>query len=293
VDLMGKILALTCALLWAFAVILFKRAGASIRPLALNWYKTALTAILMLPFPFIQGIGGLSRLDFFAVAASGILGIAVADTLFFIALDRLGASMAAIVDCFYAPFVMIAAWVMLSQEPRLVQLGGALFVIAAVLVVAFDKGHAHLVADRRKLVTGFLAGAGAMAVTGVSISLMQPILNRSSLWVVTELRVLAALAMLTPMMLLRRDRWDLFASLAGHGAWRHALPGAFIGNVLAMTIWVAAFKFTSVNSAAILNQTSTVFVVLLATWLLKEPFTRRRLAGAALAFTGAVMVLAG
>jgi len=293
VDLLGKILALTCALLWAVAVILFKRAGESIRPLSLNWFKTALTAVLLLPILFVQGLGGLSDPDLLVTLASGILGIAVSDTLFFVALDRLGASLAAIVDCFYAPFVMIASWLMLSQEPRLAQVGGGLLVIAAVLVVAFDDGHAHLVADRRRLAVGFLAGAGAMAVMGVSISLMQPILVHGSLWVVTELRVLAALAVLTPMMLLRRDRRELFGSLVGHGAWRHALPGALLGNVLAMTIWVAAFKYTSVNSAAILNQTSTIWVVLLATWVLKEPFTGRRFLGTALAFAGAVLVLAG
>ena len=132
-----------------------------------------------------------------------------------------------------------------------------------------------------------------MAVMGVSISLMQPVLNRASLWVVTELRVLAALAVLTPMMLLRRDRRELFASLVGDGAWRHAWPGSFLGNVLAMTIWVAAFKYTSVNSAAILNQTNTIWVVLLATWVLKEVFTGRRLLGTALAFSGAILVLVG
>jgi len=293
VDLLGKFLALTCALLWAIAVILFKRAGESIRPLSLNWYKTALTAILLLPVLLFQGAGGLSRADLWAVLASGVLGIAVSDTLFFIALDRLGASLAAIVDCSYAPFVMIAAWIMLGQAPSLTQIGGGLCVIAAVLVVAFDQGPAHLLADRRRLVIGFSAGIAAMAFMGVSISLMQPILQRASLWVVTELRVLAAMAVLTPMMLLRRDRKVLFASLVGHGAWRHALPGAFLGNVLAMTLWVAAFKYTSVNSAAILNQTNTIFVVLLATWLLKEVFTRRRLIGTVLAFSGAVMVLVG
>jgi drug/metabolite transporter (DMT)-like permease len=166
-------------------------------------------------------------------------------------------------------------------------------VIAAVLVVAFERGPACPAAGRRRLWSGFLAGAGAMAVMGVSISFMQPVLQRASLWVVTELRVLAALAVLTPMMLLRRDRRQLFTSLAGHGAWRHALPGTLIGNVLAMTLWVAAFKYTSVNAAAILNQTSTIFVVLLATWVLREAFTRRRFAGTLLAFSGALLVLVG
>jgi len=292
-DILGKAFALTCALLWAIAIILFKRAGDSIRPLALNWYKTALTALLLSPFLASGALARFSRTDLLAVLGSGILGIAVSDTLFFVALDRLGASLAGIVDCFYAPFVMIAAWAILGQAPRATQIGGVLCVIAALLVVAYDHGRLQVVRDRRRLVTGFLAGAGAMAVMGVSITLMQPILAHESAWVVVEVRALAALAALTLLMLLRRDRRELFASLVGQGAWRHALPGAFLGNVLAMTLWVAAFKYTSIHSAAILNQTSTIWVVALAAWQLKEPFTGSRLAGACLAFSGAAMVLVG
>jgi drug/metabolite transporter (DMT)-like permease len=292
-DMLGKVFALGCAVAWAMAVILFKRAGDSIRPLALNWYKTALSALLLAPFLYGTGLGQLARADLLAAMVSGILGVALSDTLFFVALDRLGASLAAIVDCFYAPFVMIAAWAMLGQAPRAAQIGGALFIIAALLVVAFEHGRQEQVLDRRRMVTGFLAGAAAMGVMAVSIIIMRPILERSSVWLVTELRVLAALAALTAMMLLSRDRRELFASLATRGAWRHALPGSFLGNVLSMLLWVAAFKYTSVNSAAILNQTNTILVVILATFVLKEPFTRGRLAGTVLAFSGAVMVLAG
>lgn len=291
--MLGKAFALGCALLWAVAVILFKRAGDTIRPVALNWYKTALVVVLLAPCLASRDLARFTAADLLAVAGSGLVGIVVSDTLFFMALERLGASLSAIVDCFYAPFVMFAAWAMLGEAPRTAQLGGALLVIAALLVVAFDHGPMIVAQDRRRLVSGFLLGAAAMAAQAVSVSLMRPVLDQRSAWVVTELRALAALAGLTVIMVARADRRDLFASLTGHGAWRHALPGSFLGNVLSMTLWVAAFKYTSVNSAAILNQTSTILVVILATWLLKEPFTRGRLAGTLLAFSGAALVLAG
>lgn len=81
-DMLGKVLALTCALSWAFAVILFKRAGDSIRPPALNWHKTALTVLVLSPFLIVDGLGGFSQMDLLTVLASGILGIALADTAF-------------------------------------------------------------------------------------------------------------------------------------------------------------------------------------------------------------------
>lgn len=292
-DLLGKVLALSSALLWAVAVILFKRAGDTIRPVALNWYKTAVTAVLMLPALFLCDTSGLTQGDLWKITASGILGIAVSDTLLFIALEKLGASLTAIVDCFYAPFVMLASWLMLSQAPRVTQIFGAAAVIGALLVVSMEKRRVEDHIERRRKLTGFAAGAAAMAVMGVSITLMQPVLARHSVWVVTELRILTSLVVLSAMMLQRQDRRDLFTSLVGRGAWKHALPATLIGNVLAMTLWVAAFKYTAVNSAAILNQTSTFFIVTLATWILKEPFTRHRLAGTVLAFSGAVVILIG
>ena len=292
-DMVGKILALACAVVWATAVILFKRAGDSIRPLALNFYKTAVSALVMLPLLLFYGLAGVSRQDLGAVLLSGILGIALSDTFFFIALDRLGAAKTAIVDCLYAPFVMLASWLWLGQRPRLAQVGGAVLVAAAMVVVAREGESPSSSQRPERLWSGWLAGIGAMALMAVAIVLMQPVLGRAPLLLVTELRILAALAVLAPLTLLHRDRRSLLGSLVGRGAWRHALPGALLGNVVSMIFWVAAFKFTAVNSAAILNQTNTVIVVLLASVWLKEPFTRRRLAGTALAFGGAVLVLTG
>jgi drug/metabolite transporter (DMT)-like permease len=60
-----------------------------------------------------------------------------------------------------------------------------------------------------------------------------------------------------------------------------------------MTLWVAAFKYTSVNSAAILNQTSTIFIVILAAIFLKERFTRRLFIATILAIAGSILVLLG
>lgn len=291
-DLLGKILALACALVWATAVIFFKRAGDSIRPLALNFYKTAIAALVMLPVLFYYGFADISQHDLLVVLLSGALGIALSDTLFFTALDRLGASLTAIVDCLYAPFVMLASWLMLGQQPRPAQIGGAALVAAAMVVVSTAGEHESAPRPRR-LWSGLLAGAAAMAVMAVAIALMQPVLARAPLLLVTELRILAALAVLAPLLLLHRDRRTLLSSLSGRGAMRHALPGALLGSVLSMVLWIAAFKFTSVNSAAILNQTNTILVVVLASFWLKEPFTRRRLAGTVLAFAGAVLVMAG
>jgi drug/metabolite transporter (DMT)-like permease len=294
-DLLGKIMAILCAIVWAGAVILFKLAGDKVRPLALNLYKTALTVGILFPLLPLLGIplvpAALATRHWLAVMASGILGIAVSDTLFFACLNRLGAGMTAIVDALYAPFVMTASWLVLFQKPRLEQVGGALLVIAAVLVVAYRKSGAPL--PTRRILTGIFFGAAAMAIMAVSIVLMQPVLSRVSVFWVTELRMLSALAVLLVMFAVQKDRRRQLAPLWQKGSRHYAFWGALLGNLISMTLWVGAFKFTAVNSAAVLNQTNTVFVVVLASVFLHEIFTRRRLLATVLAVAGSLLVLLG
>ncbi len=293
-DLLGKLMALLCAAIWAGAVIFFKLAGDNIRPLPLNIYKTALTAIILLPFLILTGIPlvppALPNSQWLAVIASGILGIAVADTLFFACLNRIGAGMTAIVDCLYAPFVMTASWLFLYENPSIAQLGGALLVAAAVLAAAYKRNGAL---PPKKILRGILFGAAGMALMAISIVIMSPALDLAPLFWVVELRLLAALAALLIMFAFQKNRRKQLTPLWEKGSRFYAFWGTIFGNLIAMTLWVAAFKFTSVNSAAILNQTSTIFIVILATILLKERFTRRRFLATVLAVAGSIFVLAG
>jgi drug/metabolite transporter (DMT)-like permease len=294
-DLLGKIMAMLCAVAWAGAVILFKLAGDRIRPLALNLYKTALTVTILFPVLLLLRVplipAAVHGRHWLAIAASGILGIAVSDTLFFACLNRIGAGMTAIVDALYAPFVMTATWLFLLQKPRPEQIGGALLVIAAVLTVAHRKSGSPL--PTRRVVSGICFGAAAMAIMAVSIVLMQPVLSRASVFWVTELRMLAALAVLLAMFAWQKNRRQMLAPLWQKGNRHYAFWGALLGNLLSMTLWVGAFKFTAINSAAVLNQTNTVFVVVLASVFLKEAFTRRRLLATILAVAGSLLVLLG
>ena len=57
-----------------------------------------------------------------------------------------------------------------------------------------------------------------------------------------------------------------------------------------MILWIAGFKYTTATTAGILNQSSVVFSLVLATIFLREPFTRRKLVAVVLALTGVIVV---
>jgi drug/metabolite transporter (DMT)-like permease len=140
-ELVGKLMALLCAFLWAFAVIFFKRSGESLRPIALNLYKSVISIVLFLILMIFRGEPlfpqDATLLEYGMLIGSGILGIAISDTFFFKSLNILGAGFSAIIDCMYSPSLIVLSCLLLSEHIGVKQLIGALLVVSAVLVASF------------------------------------------------------------------------------------------------------------------------------------------------------------
>ena len=106
---LGETFALTTSIVWGLAVILFKKSGESVHPVALNTYKNVLAFSLILLTMLVMReslIRPVPAHDYWLLILSGALGIGIADTLFFKCLNLIGAGMTAIVDCLYSPFII-------------------------------------------------------------------------------------------------------------------------------------------------------------------------------------------
>ena len=57
-----------------------------------------------------------------------------------------------------------------------------------------------------------------------------------------------------------------------------------------MIAWVAGYKYNTAATAAILNQTATIFTVILAVLFLREKLNLRKTLGAIVATAGVLMV---
>src|SRR5262245_60599766 len=92
---LGEFYSLACALAWAIAVILFKKSGESLAPVPLNLFKNvvglALMAVTLLAFSGVSW-PGIPATAVAVALVSGFLGIGVGDTLYFRALNEVGAS---------------------------------------------------------------------------------------------------------------------------------------------------------------------------------------------------------
>src|SRR5439155_10938370 len=134
-------------------------------------------------------------------------------------------------------------------------------------------------------------GCSAMGTVGFAIVLVKPLLTSYPLAWVSTMRMAGGLAALVLLLPLHPDRRAVYAAFRPQAGWIWMLSGTFFGSYLSLMCWLAGFKYSKAGIAALLNQTSTVLIVLLAWIVLKEPLTKLKLIAVAMAFMGAALVL--
>jgi drug/metabolite transporter (DMT)-like permease len=288
---MGEVFSLAAAIIWATAVLFLRKSGESVSPFALNLFRVTFTLPLFFLTLAAAGqrvISDAALSDYLVLFASGIIAIAISDTLFHLSLNLIGAGLSAITGCVYSPLVTVMAFMLLGEQLGPWQFAGMGLVAAAVVVAARHRPPEG--ASVRQIVVGILWGVLAMASVAFGIVIAKPVLLRTPVVWATTMRQVGALAAMIPVALLLPARRRLFAVFRPSGSWRFSVPATLLGSYLALIAWIAGMKYTMTGTAAILNQTSTIFILLLATVFLREPITRRKVIASALAIAGIFMV---
>lgn len=289
----GEMLALITAVVWALAVVFFRRSGENVHPVALNFFKNVLAVCLFVPTAWIMGESlnhDAGTTDYLYMVLGGVLGIAVADTMFFVSLNYLGAGLSAIVSCMYSPFIILLSVMILGESLTVVQVLGVALIVAAVLAPVFEKAGSGI--EKRALVVGTLWGLASLAAMAASIVPLKPILDRSPLVWAATLRMAGGALGLAVYLAFAKERRAILATLKG-GNFRFTLAGSLLGGYFSMFLWLGGMKYTLASIAGALNQTSNIFLFIFGALLLKEAVTRERMAGILLGVVGAFLVIIG
>ncbi len=297
---LGEAFSILSALAWAIGIMLYRQLGATLPPLQLNFLKNLLVLGMMLPsIPLLHGLAlpHFSAWQLAAAIGSGVLGIGLADTLYFRALNELGAGRMGIVGNLYSPFVIVLSYAFLGERLNAWQLAGFALVSLGVWVAAWPRRLAEAVVPgvpTPERPAHPLRGLGfallAIVLMSISIVLVKRTLEAQPLLWVTGWRMLGALGAMLLIAAWRGEMRSLRPDAAGL-PWPKLLLAAFVGQFLAMVLWLAGYKYTLASVAAVLNETASIFILLLAAFWLKEPLTRRAVAGVVLTFGGVCFML--
>ncbi|MDY0001111.1 MAG: DMT family transporter [Polyangia bacterium] len=293
----GEFYSLLTAVVWAFSVILFRKSGLTVPPVPLNLFKGTVALALLVPTLALTGgtffPQSATLSDVVMLAVSGVLGIAIADSLFFACLNRLGAARTAVVDCLYSPFVVLCAVVGLGEPLTAVLLVALALMVTAVFLGAWEPSakapleRARLLKEQR---LGVLYGVLSLILMAVGITMVKPALDRSELIWATTVRILGAVLFLGVQGLLPSHRAVTKRIFTPSREWRLLVPASVIGTYVAMVLWLAGMKYTHASISSVLNQMSTLFVPILGWLFLKERLNRRIVLAIFLGFCGAALL---
>jgi drug/metabolite transporter (DMT)-like permease len=288
---LGEIFSVLAALTWAVSVVLFRMVGKRYRPLELNFFKNMIAAVLFLVTLILtrQSFHYEAPLhDYLILLLSGVLGIALGDTLFFKSLNIVGAGLSQIVSLAYSPFVILFTFVFLGERLTAWDLLGAVLILCGILLTSSNTPGHGLTKHEYRVGIGLATLSVAMNALGITIA--KPVLNHSPvLWAAT-VRLLGGIVSLATLTAFSPRHRRLWKTLRPSRSWTVAVPAATLGAYVAMMVWIAGMKFTQASTAAILNQTSAVFVLPIAALVLHEPITARKVTAVATALAGVALV---
>jgi drug/metabolite transporter (DMT)-like permease len=291
-QIIGIGAALGSAASWALGAILFKRIGEKASPFGMTLAKGAAGCVLLGLAYFIAGFERISFNVMAMLFISGIIGIAVGDTLFFASLQELGPKIQIIFFMAGQIMTAILALLILKEMPGLLQWIGIFVVILGVITVLWKK----LFTEAKNVKTG-LRGVmfGLLAMLCFSFSLIiakQALASVSTLGAIFIRMAAGTLGMLIYGLLTRQvNSWlNPFLNMKMFVLFSAAVCVVTFGG-----FWLSlvAVKYLDVVISTTLSSTEPLFVLPLALIILKERITLVEVIGAILTVFGVIIIIKG
>jgi len=289
----GELAALLAAFLWAVSTLVWTKVGQRIPPLELNFIKGAIAIVFLLLTIFLQGqwLVKISTLAFGLLSLSGVIGIAIADTALFSALNCLGARRTLLLKILTSPIVAILALIFLGEKLAIFAWCGIFLTILGVAWVISERVPGTN-EQNQHLLTGI--GWAMVSTFGDAIG---AILSRTALTQTTISPLWSTLIRLSTGGLIMLI-WLLFKETKSKGnqillaksLWSVNLVAiisltSFVSTYLGIWLQQISFKFAAVGIAQTLLATSPLFVLPIAIWQGEQVSFR--------AFFGVIVALVG
>lgn len=286
-EVIGFVAALASAASWAFCTVMFDRIGKVIPFAGITFLKGTFSIILMAFLTmFMGGFTSLTLEEGFYLALSGIIGIAIGDTLFFRSLQDLGAKVQVLYFMLGQIVTMFLSFLVLSEVLTLWQYIGALILLIGILIVTWGKQEDHP-NKRRGIIGGFLS----ILCFSISTIMVKIYIGHIDVVTATFYRMVFGTIVVMFVGVTSKKIVTWVSPLRDK-----KILALFLLNVIVLTLGgfllsMLAIKNISVSLASILSTTEPIFVLLFAWLINKEKATRNELVGAVVTILGLLMII--
>ena len=161
----------------------------------------------------------------------------------------------------------LLAYLMYGEVISFISYIGGTLVIIGVIIGTIDKS---LDDSPKQIILGVLYGLIANLCTAYSVLLLRPIMEIHPVVPIALIRFSTGIIISAVGILFLKGQIVLKDTVLKGFTNYNLLAGAFFGTFLSVIFWLAGFKYTLAGRAAIYNQLSTIFIILLASIFLNE-----------------------
>ncbi len=285
----GVAAALGSAASWAIGSILFKQLGDHLSPVAMTLAKGTAASVFLAAVLLAVGATPIAQEPLVMLILSGVLGIAVGDTLFFMALQRLHAHAVVILFTLGQVLTVLLAVLLLGERPSTTEWVGMGLVVAGVTAVLWVQLTDE---ENRLSLVGIACGLASVLAMSFSVIMCKDALETVGTVQATLVRMVAGTVTMLFFAYGMRQMGGALDALA-----RPKVMGQFLGSVGVITFggfWLSIVAIANVDAsiANTLNSTEPLFVLPLAAFILREKITPA-IVGSSLVAVAGIGLIAG
>jgi len=286
---LGGLAALGAGASWALGSILFRSLADHTSALGLNLAKGLVGLVYLGVALAVVGVVSMSQSATILLALSGIIGIALGDTLFFMALVRLEPRRTVLLATVGQAFTVLLALAVLGERPTPVAWLGITAIIGGITWVMREQSPA----EGSSTTAGIWLGLGAAACMSIGIILAKLGVEEVPALQALTVRMSAGMAGLFLVGLYRRSLSDWLRPLCVQARLTRLLWADVVIIGGGFYLSMLALEWTDATLASVLISTEPLFILPLAAWLLREKISTRAILGAVIVVAGVGLILVG
>ena len=165
------------------------------------------------------------------------------------------------ISTIYTPTVFIIAFILFNETINLHSYIGGVLVLGGITISVFQPPKTI---KKRDLYIGILFGIMANILTAFSVLIIKPIMKNNSVLYVALYRFSVGFFFGILINLFKSGIKPVVQKFKQGLTNQYVILGAFLGTYLSVIFSLAGYKSTLAGRAAIYNQLSTVFIIILA-----------------------------
>jgi len=284
----GVLAAIGSGAAWAVALILLKSLKSEVSPFGLTLVTAGLGITALGGFVLADGVSSIALRPLVLLGLSGVLGIAIGDTLFFAAIPKIRAQTMVLFGLLGQTITVILGVIVLGERLTPLQWLGVAITLLGVTLVSREEAKAEGLSGGSRL--GLLYALLAALFGAFSVLLAKSGLGEVSAAQGTFVRILfGGLGILLFGLVTGRIRAWL-RPLANRDSLLRVSAASFVGTFGGFYLFHLALKKIDIVIASPLSATEPLFALPLALWVLGERPTVTATAGTALAVLGAFLI---